>query len=221
MGQNKSTDSGGLLRSDWCLWSSSVPEAGSGAEARLSDICRPYHQVFDHLHSPEHRVKLLCELLVIGVQVGALLHVVEGQLALLIVQVHPNFPGHHALWQRGGGHRQGFQICAPLQTEGQVACICVEWAEALPRRGCLGHTEPPVPLAHLHLPVVASAGVALPAHGTPPAVEALLAPRDFLTLQAAPHSLFIAGDEQVRVGWVWVQSHVLCGVVEQEGKITN
>lgn len=48
---------------------SSDPEAGSGAEAWLSDMDRPYLQVVDHLHGPEHGVKLLSELLVVRVEV--------------------------------------------------------------------------------------------------------------------------------------------------------
>lgn len=182
------------------MLSSSVPKAGPGAEARLSDIWRPDHKVLDHLHSPKHGVQFLSELLVERVQVGALLHVVERQLALLIVQVHSNFPGHQTLGQWGGRHCEGFQICAPLQTQAQVACVCVERAEALPHCRRLSYTQPPVPLPHLHLPIVAPRGVTLLACSTPPSVEAPLAPRGIAALQAAPHSLFIAGYKQVRVG---------------------
>lgn len=187
-----------------------VPEAGPGAKARLSDVCRPYHQVFDNLHRPKHREQLLCELFVVGVQVGALLHVVEGQLALLIVQVHAYFPGRHALRQWCGGHRQSFQLRAPLQTEGQIARVGIKRPKALPCRRCLGHAETPVPLTHLDLPVVPSVGVTLAARSTPPAVETPRTPWGFVPPQAAPHALFITRDEQVSVGWVCVQCHVLC-----------
>ena len=119
---------------DWDVIGRSVPEAGPRAEARLPDICRPNHQVSDHLHGPKNGEQLLCELFVVGVQVGALVHIIEGQLALLIVQVHPNLPGRRDVTQRRGGYREGLQINAPLQAEGQVACISVERAEAPP--GC-------------------------------------------------------------------------------------
>lgn len=178
----------------------SGPEAGPRAEAWLPDTRGPQHQLAQHLHSPKQRVELLCELLVVGVEVRALVHVVERQLALLVVQQQPHFPGRHRLWQLDGGNRKSLQVGAPVQTEAQVSRLRVEGAEALPPRRCFSHAKPPVALAHLHLPVVAPTGVALRAHGTPPAVEALPVLRDFLSLQTAAHALPVTGGDQVCVG---------------------
>lgn len=189
---------------------SSSPETGPRTEAWLPDISRPYHQVIDYLHSPKQRVKFLSKLFIVGVEVWPFLHIIEGQLALFVVQEHPNFPGFHHLWQLGGRDCQGFQVCAPLHTQGQVSCICVEGSEALPSCWCFCHTKPPIPLTHLYLPVVAPTGVAHLAYSTPPAIKTLSVLWDVLPLQATPHVLFITGDNQVCVGGLGVQCHILC-----------
>lgn len=201
---------------------SSGPEAGPRAEAWLPDIRRPQHQLTQHLHSPKQRVKLLCKLLIVGVKVWAFVHVVERQLALFVVQEQPDFPGCHRLRQLDGRNRQSLQVCAPVQTEAQVSCLRVEGAEALSPRWCFSHAEPPVALAHLHLPVVAPTGVARRAHSTPPAVKALPVLCDFLSLQTTAHALPVTGGDQVCVGWILVQGHILWRRLENvKSWITN
>ena len=136
--------------------------------------------------------------------------IIEGQLALFVVQEHPNFPGGHRVWQLSDGHCESFQVCAPVQAKAQVSRTGVEGAEALPRCRGFCHTESPIALTYLHLPVVAPTGVAHLAHSTPPAIKALPVLWDFLPLRATSHALSVTGDDQVCVGWIRVQSHVLC-----------
>lgn len=185
-----------------------TPQAGSRAEAVGLCRWRPDHQILDDLHRSEQREQPLGEGLVVGVNVRAFVHVIEGQLPVVVVKVDAHLAGDEARWQGGEGHRQGLQLGAPLQPQGQVPRVCVEGLEALPQGRLFGHTQTPVALAHLRLPVVAAGAQALHPDGAPPAVEALVEVGDVFPFEAAAHLLLIGGDEQIGVSCVQVQSHV-------------
>lgn len=171
--------------------------------------CRgPDYQILDDLHCAKQGEQPLSEALIVGVNVGAAIHIIEGQLALVVVQVDAHLAGDEARWQGGEGHSQGLQLGAPLQPQGQVSRVGVQGLEALPQGRLLGHTQPPVPLPHLHLPVVAAGAEALHPHSTPPAVKALVVVRHILPLKTTTHPLLIIGDEQIRVGCVQIQGHL-------------
>lgn len=186
----------------------STPEAGCRAETLGLSCRRLYHQILDDLHRTKQGKQHLGEALIVGVNVAVLVHVVEGQLAMVIVEIDANLAGDEARRQGCEGHSQCLQLRAPLQPQGQVARRRVQRLEALPQGRLSGHTQPPVPLTHLHLPVVAARAQALHPNSAPPAIEALVVVGDLLSLEATAHPLFISGDEQVRIGCVQVQSHL-------------
>lgn len=127
---------------------------------------------------------------------------------MVVVKVDAHLAGDEARRQGGEGHGQGLQLGAPLQPQGKVPRVGVERLEAFPQGRLFGHAQPPVPLTHLHLPVVAARAEALHPDGTPPAVEALVVVGDILPLKATAHPLLVSGDEQIRVGCVQIQSHL-------------
>lgn len=185
----------------------STPEAGWGAETL--GLCRRRldHQILDDLHGAEQGEELLVKALIVGVNVAVFVHVVEGQLATVVVEVDAHLAGDEAGRQGSEGHRQCLQLSAPLQPQGQVTRIRVQGLEAFPQGHLFSHAQPPVPLAHLHLPVVATGAEALHGGGAPPAVEALVVVGNILPLKATAH-LFLFSDEQVGVGCVQIQSHL-------------
>ncbi len=185
----------------------STPEAGCGAETFGLSCWRLDHQILDDLHCTKQGEQLLVEALVVGVNVEVFVHVVEGQLAAVVVEVDAHLAGDEARRQGGEGHGQRLQLGAPLQPQGQVTRICVQGLEAFPQGRLSGHAQPPVPLAHLHLPVVAAGAEALQPDGAPPSVEALVVVGNILPLKATAHPLLV-GDEQIRVGRVLIQSHL-------------
>lgn len=135
-------------------------------------------------------------------------HVIEGQLAVVVVEVDAHLAGDEAGWQGSEGHSQRLQLSAPLQPQGQVSCICVQGLEAFPQGRLFGHAQPPVALSHLHLPVATASAEALRSNGTPPAIKTLVVVGNIFPLKATAHLLLISGDEQVRVGCVQIQGHL-------------
>lgn len=143
---------------------------------------------------------------------AVLLCVVEGQLAVVIVEVDAHLARDEARRQGRKGDCQGLQLSAPLQPQGQVTGICVQRLEAFPQGRLFGHSQTPVPLTHLRLPVVAPRTKALHSNGAPPAIKPLVVVGDILPVKATAHPLLVSGHEQVRVGRVQVQSHLHCRV---------
>lgn len=135
-------------------------------------------------------------------------HVIEGELAVVVVKVDTHFPRYEILRQGGERHRQRFELRAPLQPQGQVARVSVQGFEAFSQGRFFGYTQPPVSLPNLHLPVVAAGFIALHSDSAPPAVKALVVVGDIFPLKATAQPLLIHGDEQVRVGCVQVQAHL-------------
>lgn len=111
----------------------STPKAGCGAEALGLSCWGPDHQILDDLHCAKQGEQLLREALVVSVNVEVLLHVIEGQLAVVVVKVDTHLARDEARWQGSEGHRQRLQLSAPLQPQGQVTCIGVEGLEAFPQ----------------------------------------------------------------------------------------
>lgn len=135
-------------------------------------------------------------------------YVIEGQLAVVVVEVDAHLAWDEALRQGGEGHGQRLQLSAPLQPQGQVPCVGVQRLEAFPQGRLLSHAKSPVPLTHFHLPVVAPRGKALHPNGAPPAVKALVIVGNVFPFEATAHLFVITGDEQVGVGCVQIQSHL-------------
>lgn len=135
-------------------------------------------------------------------------HVIEGQLAVVIVEVDAHLTGDQARRQGGEGHRQGLELSAPLQPQGHVPGVSVQGLKAFPQRRLFSHTQPPVTLTNLCLPVVAAGAQAIHADGAPPAVETLVVVGNVLSLKATAHPLLVSRDEQIRVGCVQIQSYL-------------
>lgn len=186
----------------------SAPEAGYRAETLGLSCWRLDHQIPDDLHRTKQGEQHLSEALIVGVNVALLIHVIEGQLAMVVVKIDAHLAGDEARRQGCEGHCKCLQLSAPLQPHGQVTRICVQRLEAFPQGRLFGHAQPPVPLTHLHLPVVATGAEALHPDGAPPAIEALVVVGNIFPLKATAHPLLISGDEQIRVGCVQIQSHL-------------
>lgn len=197
----------GIGRQRWRR-ENSTPETGCGAETVGLSCWGPDHQILDDLYCAEQGEQLLVEALIVGVNVQVFVHIVEGQLAVVVVEIDAHLAGDEARWQRSEGHGQRLQLGASLQPQGQVPRVGVQWLEAFPQGRLLGHAQSPVPLADLHLPVLASRAKALHPDSAPPAVKALVVVGDILPLKATAHPLLISGDEQIRVGCVQIQSHL-------------
>lgn len=138
----------------------SAPEAvwGQGADTVGLSVGGFDHQIADYLRGAEQGEQHLREALVVGVNVAALVHVVEGQLAVVVVEVDAHPARDEAGRQGGEGHGQRLQLGAPLQPQGQEARVRVQRLEAFPEGRLFGDAQAPVPLAHLRLPVVAAGG---------------------------------------------------------------
>lgn len=187
------------------------PQAGRGAETVGLSCWRPDHEILNNLHCTKQREQPFGEGLIVGVDVQVFVHVVEGQLAVVIVEVDAHLTGDQAGWQGGEGDRQGFKLSAPLQPQGHVPGASVQRLEAFPQRRLFGHAQPPVALADLRLPVVAAGAQAVHANGAPPPVETLVEVGNIFPLEAAAHPLLVNRDEQVWIGCVQIQSYLHFG----------
>lgn len=186
----------------------STPHARCGAQTLGFGCWRPDNQILDDLHCAKQWEKLLIEALVVGVNVEMFVHIIEGQLVVVIVEVDAHLAGDEAGWQRGEWHRQRLKLSAPLQPQGQVPRICVQRLKTFPQGRLFSNAQPPVALSHFHLPVVATSAVALCSNGTPPTVKTLVVVGNIFSLKATAHPFLISRDEQIRVGRVQIQGHL-------------
>ncbi len=103
--------------------------------------------------------------------------VVEGDLALFVVQVDPHTSRHEA----DGQHRLWLGAGVELLRAAPQDPVALLWGDGEPAVTlgvCGGQSHAPVAVfGNVYLPVVAAAAVALPAQHTRPAVEALGAER--------------------------------------------
>lgn len=125
----------------------------------------------------EQRVHLPFEGSSEGVDVGLCFCVVEGDLALFVVQVDPHTPRHEADGQRRLRLGAGVElVCAAPQAP--VALLWGHGEPAVTLGVAGGQSHAPVAVVgYVHLPVVAATAVALPAQHAGPAVEAMGAVR--------------------------------------------
>lgn len=125
------------------------------------------------VHGREQRVQLPPEAPREGEDVRLGFCVVEGDLALLVVQVHPHAAGDQAEGQLRLGLGAGVEVVG-ASPQGPVAPLRGHVQVAFPLRVGGGQADPPVAVVgDVHLPVVAPSAVALPAQHAGPAVEAL------------------------------------------------
>lgn len=125
------------------------------------------------VHGREERVQLPPEAPREGEDVGFGFCVVEGDLALLVVQVHPHAAGDQAEGQLRLGLGAGVEVVG-ASPQGPVAPLRGHVQVALPLRVGGRQADPPAAVVgEVHLPVVAPPAVALPAQHAGPAVEAL------------------------------------------------
>lgn len=91
----------------------------------------------------KERVELATEMPREGVDVRFVLHIVEGDLALLVVNVYSHLPGHQRERQRRLGVRAGVELsCAPPQSP--VTLWGLHGEAAVPLRGRGGDADSPV-----------------------------------------------------------------------------
>lgn len=126
-----------------------------------------------------------------GEDVGFVLGVVEGDLALLVVDVNAHLLGNQGEGQGRGRVGAGVELpgAAP---QGPVTLGGLHGAAAEPLRGGGGDPHSPVAvIGQFHLPVAASLHVPLPAQHTGPGIKALGAGRHVRLLQGLLHLLIV------------------------------
>lgn len=91
----------------------------------------------------KQRVEFLAEMPREGVDVWFILHVVERDLALFVIDVYSHLPGHLRGWQRRLGFRAGVELsCAPPQSP--VTLRGLHGEAAVPIGGRRGDSDSPV-----------------------------------------------------------------------------
>ena len=144
-----------------------------------------------------------------GVEVGASQDVVEGDLPLLEVHVHP-----HALELGGQGEERGRGgrdsiLASLLHGQSPVAVRGADADAALAVDGGARHAQVPVVLvAHLHLPVAPAAGDGLAGQGDHHRVEAPGRVGQVLPRAKVAQLAAVLGQLQPRVGRVGVKGQV-------------
>lgn len=156
----------------------------------------------------EQRVQLPPEGSGEGVDVGLGVRVVEGHLALLVVQVDPQTSRHEAGGQCRLRLGAGVEMVRAAPQD-PVAVPRAHGEPAVPLGAGRGHSHAPVAVfGDVHLPVVAAAAVALPAQHAGPAVESLQAGRHVGLREALLDPPLVLGQLQPGVVGHGVQNHV-------------
>ncbi|TNN40681.1 hypothetical protein EYF80_049150 [Liparis tanakae] len=156
----------------------------------------------------EHREQALGEGVREAVEVQPGLHVVERDLAALVIQEHAHFAGRRRQRQREAERRQRLDL-AVLQPQAPVAALGAQLDLALAAGRGGGHAQRPRRLApQVHLPVVAPGAQALAAQDEEGGAKALGPLRvDGLAL-FVPHLAAVLGHGQVLLGRGRVQDHL-------------
>lgn len=151
--------------------------------------------------------------------VAPLCHVVEGDLASIIVQenAHPLEGGP----QGEGSHRGGESpVLLPVpQGHCPESVLGGRGDSAFPAHGVFADTYGPLGfISHLYLPVMSPSDEARRAQHTGEQIEPLGVVRQVLLEVTVPHLPQVIGEDQAGVGRVWVQGHVHCGDTGETGR---
>lgn len=162
----------------------------------------------------EQWVKLLTEVALEGVDVWAVLGIVEWDLALLVVKVNAQAFWYHRQGQCRLRLGAGVELmCTPPQ--GPVAFAGAHGEAPVTFRGARGHSDPPITIVgQVHLPVVAPAWVTLPAQHAGPAVVALRAVWKVRFLVRFHYFPLVIRDQEPGVVGHGIQSDISCRMKE-------